>query len=116
MCTNRKFALIRVHSRPNFVGFNPAISYSLPRSFNFSDYVETENEFWALFPETHGKRVNFCQLGLACADLCRMQRESRRAGRKRNLFSDAVSGLHSASNADDGPAAADAKRPRGSGD
>jgi hypothetical protein len=43
---------------------DPAISYSLPRKFNFSDYIETENEFWALFPETHGKRVNFCQLGL----------------------------------------------------
>jgi hypothetical protein len=43
---------------------DPAIFYSLPAAFSYSDYIETENEFWALFPETHGKRVNFCQLGL----------------------------------------------------
>ncbi len=43
---------------------DPAIAYALPRHFNFDGYIETENEFWALFPETHGLRVNFCQLGL----------------------------------------------------
>ena len=43
---------------------DPAIAYPLPRSFRFRDYIETENEFWALFPETQGLRVNFCQLGL----------------------------------------------------
>ena len=43
---------------------DPAAAYPLPRSFNFHEYIETENEFWALFPETHGLRVNFCQLGL----------------------------------------------------
>ena len=43
---------------------DPTISYPLPRDFSFRDYIETENEFWALFPETDGKRVNFCQLGL----------------------------------------------------
>jgi hypothetical protein len=43
---------------------DPATAYPLPRQFNFPDYIETENEFWALFPETEGKRVNFCQLGL----------------------------------------------------
>jgi hypothetical protein len=42
----------------------PDSAYTLPRSFNYSDYIETEQEMWALFPETEGKRVNFCQLGL----------------------------------------------------
>ena len=43
---------------------NPTISYPLPRNFDFSYYIDIEREFWALFPETEGKRVNFCQLGL----------------------------------------------------
>ena len=43
---------------------DPETSYPLPRKFSFRDYIETENELWALFPETEGKRVNFCQLGL----------------------------------------------------
>jgi hypothetical protein len=42
----------------------PESSYPLPKSFSYSDYIETEQEMWALFPETEGKRVNFCQLGL----------------------------------------------------
>ncbi len=42
----------------------PDAAYPLPRSFNFRDYIETEREMWALFPETEGKRVNFCQVGL----------------------------------------------------
>lgn len=42
----------------------PGSSYALPRSFNFPDYIETERELWALFPETEGKRVNFVQIGL----------------------------------------------------
>jgi hypothetical protein len=42
----------------------PGISYPLPTSFNYHDYIETESELWALFPETDGKRVNFCQMGL----------------------------------------------------
>jgi hypothetical protein len=36
----------------------------LPSSFNFEEYIETERELWALFPETDGKRVNFVQIGL----------------------------------------------------
>jgi hypothetical protein len=36
----------------------------LPKSFNFQDYIDTERELWALFPETDGQRVNFCQMGL----------------------------------------------------
>jgi hypothetical protein len=39
-------------------------SFPLPRSFNFRDYIDTERELWALFPETEGKRVNFVQVGL----------------------------------------------------
>ena len=42
----------------------PGISYPLPMSFNYPDYIETERELWALFPETDGQRVNFCQMGL----------------------------------------------------
>src|SRR5437764_12452235 len=43
---------------------DPGSSYPLPSSFILTDYFETEHEFWALFPETEGKRVNFCQIGL----------------------------------------------------
>jgi hypothetical protein len=43
---------------------DPGSSFPLPRSFDFAGYIETEREFWALFPETEGKRVNFCQMGL----------------------------------------------------
>ena len=43
---------------------DPACSFALPTAFNFEDYIDTERELWALFPETEGKRVNFCQLGL----------------------------------------------------
>jgi hypothetical protein len=42
----------------------PDAAFPLPRSFNFREYIETEREMWALFPETEGKRVNFCQVGL----------------------------------------------------
>jgi hypothetical protein len=42
----------------------PGAEYPLPRTFNYPDYIETEQEMWALFPETEGKRVNFCQMGL----------------------------------------------------
>lgn len=43
---------------------NPESIYPLPSSFNFGDYIETERELWALFPETDGRRVNFVQIGL----------------------------------------------------
>src|SRR5260370_39763536 len=43
---------------------NPRCKYPLPASFDFSGYIEAEQELWALFPETDGKRVNFCQVGL----------------------------------------------------
>jgi len=43
---------------------DPGSVYRLPPSFRFDDYIETERELWALFPETDGKRVNFVQIGL----------------------------------------------------
>jgi hypothetical protein len=42
----------------------PSVAYPLPKSFSYPEYIETEQEMWALFPETEGKRVNFCQMGL----------------------------------------------------
>jgi hypothetical protein len=43
---------------------DPGSSYPLPKAFHFEEYIDTEREMWALFPETDGKRVNFCQIGL----------------------------------------------------
>ena len=43
---------------------DPASRFPLPSEFSLTDYLQTEREFWALFPETEGKRVNFCQVGL----------------------------------------------------
>jgi hypothetical protein len=48
----------------SFSFIEPDAAYPLPESFNYNEYIETEQEMWALFPETDGKRVNFCQLGL----------------------------------------------------
>jgi hypothetical protein len=42
----------------------PHAAFPLPASFNFDEYIETERELWALFPETDGRRVNFVQIGL----------------------------------------------------
>ncbi|MBI3279458.1 MAG: hypothetical protein HYZ57_06420 [Acidobacteria bacterium] len=47
-----------------YVFLDPRSSFPLPRSFNFDEYIETERELWALFPETDGRRVNFVQIGL----------------------------------------------------
>jgi hypothetical protein len=43
---------------------DPQSSFRLPANFDFEGYIDAERELWALFPETTGKRVNFCQLGL----------------------------------------------------
>jgi len=48
----------------SFTFLDPEISFPLPDSFDFEGYIDTERELWAFFPETVGKRVNFCQLGL----------------------------------------------------
>ena len=42
----------------------PSAAFPLPPTFNFDEYIETEQELWALFPETDGRRVNFVQIGL----------------------------------------------------
>jgi hypothetical protein len=47
-----------------FSFLKPAAEYPLPRTFCYSQYIEIEQELWALFPETEGERVNFCQMGL----------------------------------------------------
>lgn len=47
-----------------FAFVNPSASFALPNTFSYRDYIETERELWALFPETDGKRVNFVQIGL----------------------------------------------------
>jgi hypothetical protein len=43
---------------------DPAASFPLPQGFDWDEYIETERELWALFPETDGRRVNFVQIGL----------------------------------------------------
>lgn len=43
---------------------DPSACFRLPKSFNFGEYIETERELWALFPESDSKRVNFVQIGL----------------------------------------------------
>lgn len=47
-----------------FAFLDPGVAYRLPGSFDYEEYIETERELWALFPETDGKRVNFIQIGL----------------------------------------------------
>jgi hypothetical protein len=47
-----------------FTFVDPKSAFPLPSTFNFEEYIETERELWALFPETDGKRVNFVQVGL----------------------------------------------------
>jgi hypothetical protein len=47
-----------------FSFLEPCAQYALPPTFRYSAYIETEQEMWAFFPETQGKRVNFCQMGL----------------------------------------------------
>lgn len=48
----------------DFVFLEPNAAFPLPKSFDFAEYIETERELWALFPETDGRRVNFVQIGL----------------------------------------------------
>jgi hypothetical protein len=48
----------------HYAFLDPRASYPLPASFDYREYIETERELWALFPETDGKRVNFVQIGL----------------------------------------------------
>ncbi|MDX2152639.1 MAG: hypothetical protein SFV54_18000 [Bryobacteraceae bacterium] len=47
-----------------YVFVDTRAAYALPATFNWDEYIETERELWALFPETEGKRANFGQVGL----------------------------------------------------
>jgi hypothetical protein len=47
-----------------FSFLDPQCTFPLPDIFSFDEFIETERELWALFPETEGLRVNFCQMGL----------------------------------------------------
>jgi hypothetical protein len=58
-CTLEAGASVSIYSF-----LEPNAAFPLPKAFNFEEYIETEQEMWALFPETEGKRVNFCQMGL----------------------------------------------------
>ena len=49
-------------SSPLFL--DPKSFFPLPARFDFDGYINAERELWAFFPETTGKRVNYCQLGL----------------------------------------------------
>ena len=55
------------HTLSAYAFLDPRCKYALPSSFDYAGYIETERELWALFPETYGKRVNFCQLGLTAS-------------------------------------------------
>jgi len=43
----------------------PDAFFRLSSTFNYTEYIECEQELWALFPECTGKRVNFIQAGLS---------------------------------------------------
>src|SRR4051812_38835492 len=49
----------------DYTFIEPNAAFPLPATFNFDEYIETERELWALFPETDGRRVNFVQIGLS---------------------------------------------------
>lgn len=42
----------------------PSTVFQLPNTFRMDEYMESERELWALFPESDGLRVNFVQIGL----------------------------------------------------
>src|SRR6266496_4165178 len=47
-----------------FAFLDPTSWFPLPKTFKWDEYIETEKELWALFPESDGRRVNFVQIGL----------------------------------------------------
>lgn len=59
---------------------NPAASFPLPASFDWDEYIETERELWALFPETDGRRVNFVQIGLTARLYCEIPDDGSELG------------------------------------
>ena len=49
----------------SFAFLEPEAVFQLSRDFDFEGYIDVERELWAFFPETAGKRVNYCQVGLS---------------------------------------------------
>ena len=65
-------------SRYSFV--DPSAAFPLPASFDFREYIETERELWALFPETDGRRVNFVQIGLTAQIFAQVDEDGSELG------------------------------------
>jgi hypothetical protein len=59
---------------------DPSCWFPLPPSFNWNDYIETEQELWALFPETDGRRVNFVQIGLTARIFAEVKEDGSELG------------------------------------
>ena len=49
----------------SFAFLEPEAIFQLSRDFDFEGYIDVERELWAFFPETAGKSVNYCQVGLS---------------------------------------------------
>ncbi len=60
---------------------DPASKFPLPSSFTWNDYIDTERELWALFPETDGRRVNFVQIGLTAQIYAEVKDDGSELGR-----------------------------------
>ncbi len=65
---------------------HPGVSYPLPEDFDFEGYIDVERELWALFPETDGKRVNFCQTGLTAHIYAEMPDNGSELGEHETYF------------------------------
>ena len=65
---------------PQYVFLDPACQFPLPPSFQFDEYIETERELWALFPETDGRRVNFVQIGLTARIFAEVKEDNTELG------------------------------------
>jgi len=59
---------------------HPSACFPLPQSFDWNEYIETERELWALFPETDGRRVNFVQIGLTAQIFAEVQEDGSELG------------------------------------
>ena len=59
---------------------DPGSSFPLPSTFDYNEYIETERELWALFPETDGRRVNFVQIGLTAQIFSEMPEDRSELG------------------------------------
>lgn len=60
---------------------DPASKFPLPSTFTWSEYIDTERELWALFPETDGRRVNFVQIGLTAQIFAEVKDDGSELGR-----------------------------------